>query len=269
MEFQSNCFETLIGLRELYIHVPKITFEIGAFKGLSELKVLDLSNSSSISQNEMVRSILATGTLPGLHTLIMPWTGIGEGLDLDEPFWHEIGIRPISYMDISYVRANVLDRLAMADNLANIKTFVIRGISVGTLIRAEALYTRRPNISVFDMSDTYIITSNFCTLTQITTDIGVIANMDLFEFLSNVQEIHANNMCSLNGLDTFHYIRNVRNVTFKSHVSWNVKSLTLNKNRFAYMDVTVLGNYSTMESLSLSDNLMEYLHPNILSSVYR
>ena len=261
VRFEENFLEGLLNLRELHIHVLTITFHPNAFNGSNNVILLDVTNSTRLFDDELKSQVLASGNLPNLKELILTRSGYEAGYDLDETFWRKIEDRPISYLDLSYIRARVLNFTSLRLHCRYLQTLNARGIYIEVSIDTS-LFKPACNIEVFDISSFSIPKNVLCYLSEISIQNQTIS-LDKFNLYSTARKFIFNNMCPMEG--PMHYFRNVRNISFTSLVPWYLEELSLNNGRLAYLDVELECRQPWLKSLSLAENSMEYLSPKFLN----
>ena len=261
VSFEENCLAGLLNLRELHIHVLTNKFHPNAFNGSISVHVLDVTNSTRMTYNDLKYEVLASGSFPNLKKLILTRSGYEAGYDLDETFWRKIEDRPISYLDLSYIRASVLNFTSLRLHCRYLQTLNARGIYIEVSIDTS-LFKPACNIEVFDISSFSIPKNVLCYLSEFSIQNQTIS-LDKFNLYSTARKFIFNNMCPMEG--PMHYFRNVRNISFTSLVPWYLEGLSLNNGRLAYLDVELECRQPWLKSLSLAENSMEYLSPKFLN----
>ena len=261
VRFEENFLEGLLNLRELHIHVLTIIFHPNAFNGSNNVILLDVTNSTRLFDDELKSQVLASGNLPNLKELILTRSGYEAGYDLDETFWRKIEDRPISYLDLSYIRASLFNFTALKTHCRRLHTLNIRGIYVEVSI--DSTFDKPCcNIQVFDLSAIPLPMNMFCYIPQFSIQ-NHSFSIDKVNLFSSAKEIIVNNICPMAG--PMHYMRNVRNISFTSRVQWHLQTLSLIGGRLAYLDVEIECSQPMLKSLSLAENSMEYLNPKLLN----
>ena len=95
--FGERCFAGLTHLRELNVHAIRTNLYPGAFHGLDSVKLLNLANSTRMTNNALLSDVLAPQLFSNLEALILTRSGYEVGFDIDEAFWRQIENRPITY----------------------------------------------------------------------------------------------------------------------------------------------------------------------------
>lgn len=265
LRFSAGCFGTLIRLKELHIHVIRSLLHTDAFSGLRSLEVLDLTNSTDMTRYDLLK-VLAASSLPKLRTLIIAGIGIEYGYTMDEDFWAQIEKLKVSYLDISYVRTNTFNATALIIHSKYLRTLIARGVSIGLFLEPEVSFDVLTKVEVLDFSGISNIGKAACVVSRFSDYKNMVLSLDKVKALSTVRDLYIDSLC--NGQGVVHNFTNLRNISFESTVPVNLESLSVNKNGLAYFDVTFSGYYTKMIQLSASDNLMEYLNPNVLLSLY-
>jgi len=265
IRLDENCFRKLTHLEELRIHIAAIGVHIGAFKGIHGVKVIDLTNATRLTYGELNFAIVANGVLPNLEQLILSRSGYVNGLRFDEDFWKQIENRPIWYLDMSYTQATVINLTSMLNRCKQIRQINARGLYPQT-ISWDGVYKPLCNVEIMDLSYVYVLSFMFCSITLVSDIYDLHINLSHFSPIVNVRELIMNSMCAaIKG--PMHYIKNIRNISFDSQYSWKLKSLSLDNNRIAYVDVEIVCQHPMLESLSLSGNMLEYINPALMHCV--
>lgn len=82
--FRRSGFEPLSSLTEIHIHSTRTLFLRESFDGIDQLKILDLTNSSNLSEDQLF-DIINISYISHLETLILANPGVdSEMYSLDE-----------------------------------------------------------------------------------------------------------------------------------------------------------------------------------------
>ena len=259
LTIKENSFVNLVRLECLSLHILHTVFEYGAFNGLHNVTTLDMTNSTILNQNKMNDIILRPGTFPKLEKIVLIRIRFRLGMFLNETFWERIGARPVSYIDISYAQAYVLDIKALHKHCIRIRIFKARGLYIGQLKgRFELLTDSYFNIEVLVLSECYFPMNIPCLVDSVHDVLKATLSHWASNAASNVRELYVDNVCGLIGKASKHrYFKNVNNIQLSSSVPWNLKLLSLNGNSLTYFDVEFIVTYLTLETLLLAQNDME------------
>lgn len=260
--FKASCFETLVRLTNLQLHLLKVLLDKDTFKGLHNVEVLDLTNSTNIQQSDLI-GVLSASCLPKLRTLIIAGTGIYYGYFLNEDFWKQMEKLKISYLGISYVRADIVNMTAFLIHSKYVRTLIARGLYIGTFYEAGKTFNVLTKIRVLDISKSSMLGLVTCVVSQYSGYKDITINLERLRAFSAVQNLLIDGLCD--GLKIS--LQNIRNISFKSDVSFNLKSLSLNNNGLVHVDVIFSGHFPTLTWLSGSGNMMEYLNPNVFRGI--
>ena len=97
------------------------------------MEVLNFANSSGLWNEELTSEVLAPQIFPNVNKLILTRAGYENGYDVDDEVWSQIEDWPISYLDLSFVRANVLNLTSFFRRCKHLRTIKMKGIYVATL----------------------------------------------------------------------------------------------------------------------------------------
>lgn len=93
--FERSCFEPVSNVTSIHIHSSRTVFYRGSFGGIDQLKMLDLTNSTNLNEDQLF-DIIDRRYIPHSETLILANTGVdSEMYSLNEYFWSMIGHRPV------------------------------------------------------------------------------------------------------------------------------------------------------------------------------
>ena len=106
-----------------------------------------------------------TNIFPNVNKLILTRAGYENGYDVDDEFWSQIEDWPISYLDLSFVRANVLNLTSFFRRCKHLRTIKMKGIYVATLTYK---HTDQPicQFETVDMSSLTVPVNIFSLLKQ-------------------------------------------------------------------------------------------------------
>ena len=265
---RNDSFINLVNLETLVINIVKNDFENRAFIGLGNLQVLDISNSTDISNTEL-KGMLAPQRIPNLQSLSMKKLGVGKaGLKLDDHFWSMVNKTSLSYIDLSDVQAVSSDLRSLLQHCDHIETVIFRNLVTGLVIEARgSKYPPCKKLRTFDMSGMITPGLHVCFFDLTIANIHDIPyNMDELTPLANAETITADNLCNSRfGKRRF---KNITGVRIVSNISFHLKEVSLKKNNLVYLDVEVLSGMPPIESVSLAENNIEFLSPGLLASIH-
>lgn len=201
--FSNMCFAELLNLTELRIHIPFAYFLPGALSRTNNIKILDLTNCSDITNNELM-GVLFPGNLPSLETLILFRAGyMLQNFDFDSYFWHAISSRPITYMDISYVHVASYNESAAVDVLyGNLRTLIARGMSIGQ-IYAYDMSVPPSGIKYLDISESFIPSFPLCLADTISEMPDLTFSLMEYNVFASVETMILDNICAKQAPNVF------------------------------------------------------------------
>lgn len=266
--FSNMCFAELLNLMELRVHIPFSYFLAGALSRTTNIKILDLTNCSVVTNIDLM-DILSPGNLPSLRTLILFRIGyiiVSPDFDFDSYFWHAISSRPITYLDISYVHVVSYNESAAVEVLyGNLRTLVARGLSIGKILAFE-MSVPPSGIKTLDLSESFIPSFPLCVLNTISEMPALTFNLTEWNVFASVEIMNLDNICTKQAPDVFLRAKNIT-ARFTAPDVWHVRALSLKGNNLAYVDARILCEASSLENLSLAENKMEFLNPDTLSCI--
>ncbi|KAH3825320.1 hypothetical protein DPMN_127194 [Dreissena polymorpha] len=252
---------TYLGYRNEYM----IDIDNDAFYGLDNLEELDFSYNIRLHMINFLKSINSSH-LMRLNKLIisnMYSYYFTDSFDANDYFFQSIAghykKRNVTYLDISYVSFGDFDTKAFIQSglCDSVKKLRLRHVTMKNMIRFNNATNHKCSLKAFDISDSKLPFDwrNF------RIDKVVLSYSCVFKhhFL-NLEELY------MNGLGK--YIITPTIIDFdESYLSSclnGIRRFTLENNLLKLLNYTE-GNQETMEWLSLSENILEFISPKFLS----
>jgi Leucine-rich repeat (LRR) protein len=274
---QDNCFNGLKDLRVLKLHIICLVhLDLGSFEHLDNVEVLDMSDSVRLFPVEFTRALGGYDKLvkfPKLTALFLSRSFLYRtGLILDDNVVHNLLSNKISLLDMSSLQisqmnlTSIVKRLKQLDILngshANLDNFEYYGIDQSDVI----------NIKSLDVSFITFPKKIVPYLPGKIKAINLVYNLSErveFESLRN-----ALSPVTLNVSGIIPYPISLWAWNCKVHIDISpdflTKTLVARKNNIRRLDVSFICdmfNLSSFEQIDISDNDLEFIHPDFLSCI--
>ena len=259
--FGYRCLNQLVELESLSINVVLGGFVNGSFRGLNQVKFLDISGISNMDET-ILRLVLAPDSLLDIKTLIMRNVDSAHSkLTLNDYFWQMVYNRSISYIDISSpsITANMSSFCRYCDKL---ETLIVEGnkvIDSHTCKRRPCAKLKVVEISKLSLSD-----ETSCLNIPPFILHRYVVPISKFKPFANVEKLSMDDIC----LQSSYKVVITDRDGLRFDYSFAVKELSLRRNNLVYLDVWIICEKPMLQSLILSENNMEYMSPDLLSCVY-
>ncbi|KAL3888603.1 hypothetical protein ACJMK2_000968 [Sinanodonta woodiana] len=179
---------------------------------------------------------------------------IGRRVVLGERFTEAIGTKNLTYLDMSRVRAIIVEHAAVQQILSNVKYV---NVSFSKLLTADGI----------QLKDSYFRNIEFLDLTS-STSIGqysfLLEDLNVSRVLcEKIKYLFAQQLT-----DPHFPVRLNATYTFENDVLRSLKVLDLSQNNIVVLNITFSGSFdfSALQTLNLSSNNLEYISPCLLSS---
>ena len=271
MWLQDGVFDCLGQLRVFKLNTDSSLFlTSGSFSGLVNVVDFDVSECTYLDWSELLQVLSKKSNFPNLTHLRLAGAGRYKQLILMQEFVNAIALRPVTYLDISYVPSSL--HFYTTDNLCNtLDTFIYRNAQIIKL--APPRYTCG-SLSLLDVSGSDWFAREFEAITCV--DSYFVYELD--RFFSAVSVLYMNQMVITPGKFkisncSFFLFSNAFVTEF--HFSYNVLpgfDLMLVNNRLEYLDLSnnkiekinelAFANLSQLDKLDVSHNHLHKIASN-------
>lgn len=262
-----KCFTGLSSLTELYLNEYALRLTNLSFYGLSELKVLDLSDSRRISYEMFLSSLSSYDIMPKLTNLslskVSVWTD--EGFSLDRKFWKVVNARPVKNLDISSLSVGVLDIDALLQNCSNLEQVNASQTQIADLhLKMSKTNTVCPRWRTLDLRSSIwpIRITSYCSLSLHNIS-NITLDVSNYVALSSLEWINLEGVCGKSS-DPMEIV-NVKNFSFKSPIPWNLKEFTLRRANIKTLDVELECTNPRLQKMIFASNSLEFVNPLAVS----
>ncbi|KAH3712438.1 hypothetical protein DPMN_072138 [Dreissena polymorpha] len=159
---REDVFDGLIRLEELrFVWTPRVTLYPGCFRGLDNLRILDLSDCVELGYDSFMSAFESDLTLPKLEQLILHMTGNkAKHFVFKDSFAKLLTTRPVYVLDISDMIIEAYDLELIGRYAKHLLFLNISGISViNFTLSNENIRNFSAPFKVLDASRSYTITS--------------------------------------------------------------------------------------------------------------
>ncbi|KAH3834367.1 hypothetical protein DPMN_107689 [Dreissena polymorpha] len=267
-------FDWANSLKELYFDgIVSIYFARGAFRGLTNLRVLNMSGCTDVFYHDFLQAFQGYNTFSKLEVLVLSSAGNQVSKDnfkLDNSFTAALAHTKLKYLDVSDM---VIDKYNISDApryLPHLQCVNISGIEIINRSISDGEIRDRshiPSVLTIDASRIMADKTNkqnriFCKIA--TVRIYSSYYLNITNFLSQaITTLILNNVCGDGKGRTF---ENIRNVTISGQSV--LKRFYARENNFPIVDIEA--NFevlSNIELIDLSSNGIQFLNNNTFSSL--
>ncbi|KAH3855721.1 hypothetical protein DPMN_098291 [Dreissena polymorpha] len=271
VDLDSNTFERFGHLEELrFVGVQIVTLYPGSFRGLDNLRVLDLSNCVSLGYNNFMSAFESNATLPSLQELILHMAGNREdNFEFQERFVKLFYSRPVRVVDLSDMIIKGYDLSPISCYARYLEFLNISGISVSNLANSnDIMDCRIPSLKILDISrrdvDKNRLQHFWCVneKTSITTNF---LNLDHINYVNvSLDAIYLDTMCG-NTRTRKVVASSPLEVRCPFGSTFYLKNLYFRRNSISVVDVEVDTQCPVIiDLLDISDNGLKYISPKAL-----
>ncbi|KAH3747914.1 uncharacterized protein LOC127848456 [Dreissena polymorpha] len=268
VDLESNTFERFGHLEELrFVGVQIVTLYPGSFRGLDNLRILDLSNCVSLGYSNFLSAFESDATLPRLQELILHMTGNrADNFMLRDVFAKLLYSRPVRVLDLSDMLITEFEFSSTGRYARYLEFLNVSGISVLNYANSNGILDRiMPSLKILDLSridadKIFSKVSHFwcpneklCIPTHILVDRNYLnVSLDAV-YLDNMPgNTHPRHVVSSSPIE----VRCLLGTTF------NLKNLYLRRNFVSVVDIELdLKCPTIIDLLDLSDNGLQYINP--------
>ena len=255
----SNTFIKLKSLQHLQLACKSLAgFQTDAFKGLTELRVLDLSNNIQLKSDHFVVGFEGMDILPKLSELYLSNCSSESRffLNLNEDFYEVMKDKPLKVFDISNCR---IGRLAMGPKLLNafqhLEKLNISGADM-VLTQLPELFanihikenTSFTQLKVLDFSNPGLLTD----WDTVVFKAGYSIDFSI-SFPSTLVELYANKITNTP--------RPINGISNSTHICLTRPSLN------STVHICFLAKFNKIKKISLAENSLKYFEPNMITSL--
>ncbi|KAH3841005.1 hypothetical protein DPMN_114464 [Dreissena polymorpha] len=267
-------FDWAESLEELHFdNVISVSLGCGGFRGLSKLRVLNMSGCASVLYSNFLQAVQCTALL-NLEVLVLSTAGNQHPSDhfaFDESFWKALASTKLRYIDVSntvIAKINLSDLFYYLPHLQflNISDIQLANRSIINDFQISDNY--KPSLEILDMSRIYADKSSiqnriFCLVSSLRNDLPKSYNWSEIWLSKSLKTLVFNNMCGDINERKFEHVRNIT-ISGQSVL----QNLYLRDNHWTIVDIDAnLEAFSQLELLDLSRNGIEYLNDKAFSSL--
>ncbi|KAH3841021.1 toll-like receptor 5 [Dreissena polymorpha] len=260
-------------LEELHFdNIIQVYIECGSFRGLTNLRVLNMSGCTSVKFSHFLNAVQCSALL-NLEVLQLSTAGNlapNDHFALDESLWKALASTKLRYLDLS-------DTVIAKSNLSKVFFYLphlqflnISNIQIGNRTKNDFQISDnyKPSLEILDMSRFYADKSTiqnriFCLVSWLRNSQPRAYNLSETWLFKSLKTLMFNNMCGdIKGRN----FEQVRNITLSGQSV--LQNLYLHQNHWPIVDIEVnLEAFSQLQLLDLSENGIEYLNDKAFSSL--
>ncbi|KAH3771319.1 hypothetical protein DPMN_172633 [Dreissena polymorpha] len=268
VDLDSNTFERFGHLEELrFVGVQIVTLYPGSFRGLDNLRVLDLSNCVSLGYNNFLSAFESNTTLPSLQELILHMAGNRvDNFEFQETFVKLFYSRPLRVVDLSDMIIKGYDLGPISCYTRYLEFLNISGISVLNLANSsDIMVCRVPSLKILDASRRDADKNRIQHFWCVNEKMSIPTNFLFFDYVNvSLDAIYFDNMCG--NIRTRKLVASSPlEVRCPSGSTFYIKNLYLRRNYISVLDVEVdMQCPVIINLLDASDNGFQYISPKAL-----
>ncbi|XP_060604920.1 toll-like receptor 4 [Ruditapes philippinarum] len=263
------CFNGLGELKELKLHV-NCSFDMNpnTFISVKDVRVLDFSRSVRFTLKDLIPALNGSDKLPELNKLIS--SKCDSPLSIDDQLMEVLQSKKIYYLDVSSTDIKTVNITAVFKRLAflqvldasysNINFFISTYLEQGDMKRIKFVDLSFVNLpkKVFHLPPGRLVIENT------NTSFSKLSNKEDVKLFLTPEIV---NMSGIISHFSSIWIKSV-NFTLDVNPSTFTKELIMRQNNLRWLDVNVICEnfkFSSFRRMDLSENGMQFLHPNFLS----
>ncbi|XP_060600918.1 toll-like receptor 4 [Ruditapes philippinarum] len=269
---QDYCFNGLEQLKELRMHMECSFYtNPNTFLGVKDVGVLDLSRSVQLTLKDLIPALNGSDKLPELNKLILSkCSRDSQPLSFDNQLIDVLQSKKIQYLDVSSTDIKTINFTAVFKRLAFLEVLDASYSNIGFFISSYLEQGDMKRIKFVDLSFVNLPKKVFhlppgrLVIENTNTSFSKLSNQENAKLFLTPEIVNASGI--IPHVSSI-WIKNV-NFTVDVDPLTFTKELIMRQNNLRWLDVNVICEnfkFSSFSRMDLSENGMQFLHPNLLS----